>query len=117
MPDGPGHFAMKFLSQLLNVVLVLFLELVILEVGEELLFGRSHGAMADVVFRRHERLDAFNDWHTNPSPATKSRFDEEMRLMHKHEEWKYEVAWGLFVVLNGVGIYYYFHHGHERRRT
>jgi len=31
-------------------------------------------------------------------------------LMHKHEDWKWELALSLFVVINGVGIYYYFRH-------
>jgi hypothetical protein len=104
---------MKIISKVFVVVLALILELVIIDCGGELLFGRSHGMMADTQYRRKERLEAFVDYHHHPSPESKATFQEEMRLMHKHEDWKLELTLGLFVILNGVGIYYYFRHGHR----
>ena len=90
------------------------LELVVLEFGSELLFGMSHGAMADTHFRRQERLAAFADYHNHPSPDTKATFDEEMRLMHKHEDWKLYLGLGLFIVINGAGIYYYWSYANRK---
>jgi hypothetical protein len=107
---------MKILSKLLVVILALFLELVVLEIGSEILFGMSHGMMADARYRRSERLAAFFDYHEHPSPETKAKFQEEMRLMHKHEDWKAYLAIGLFVVVNGVWIYYFFR-GRRRPNT
>ena len=101
---------MRILYKLLVVILALFLELVVLQFGSELLFGMSHGMMADAHYRRAERLAAFFDYHEHPSPDTKAKFQEEMRLMHKHEDWKAELALGLFIIINGTGIYYYFRH-------
>ena len=41
---------MKILYKLLIVVLALIGELVVLEIGSEILFGNSHGEMVDVSF-------------------------------------------------------------------
>ena len=106
----PCQSAMKILYKLLVVILVLFLELVVLQFGGDFLFGMSHGMIADAPYRRTERLAAFRDSMDHPSPSTKAAFQEELRLMHKHEDWKWELALRLFVVINGVGIYYYFRH-------
>ena len=99
---------MKIIYKLLVVIVALFVELVVLQFGSELLFGMSHGMIVDVRYRRAERLAAFRDSIEHPSPATKAAFQEELRLMHKHEDWKWELALGLFIVINGVWIYYYF---------
>jgi hypothetical protein len=37
-----------------------------------------------------------------------ARFQEELRLMHGHEDWKIYLAISLFFALNGAWIYYYF---------
>ncbi|HEY1719425.1 MAG TPA: hypothetical protein VGH42_14190 [Verrucomicrobiae bacterium] len=94
--------------------MALFLELVVLEIGGELLFGMSHGAMVDTRFHRQERIAAFEEYHDHPSAATKATFDEEMRLMHKHEDWKLYLRLGLFVVVNGIGIFYYWNYGNRK---
>ena len=99
---------MKIFFKILVVILALFLELMVLELGGELLFGRSHGMMVDVSYRRTERLAALRNTRKYPSPATQAVFREEMRLMHQHEDWKWELAMGLFIAINGIGIYYYF---------
>ena len=98
---------MKILSKLLVVILALFLELVVLQSGSELLFGRSHGMIADARYRRAERLAAYLDYREHPSPETKVKLDEELRLMHKHEDWKGYLRLGVFVAVNGVWIYFY----------
>ena len=110
----PRMCAMKIIYKLLVVVLALIGELVVLQFGSEILFGNSHGAMVDTSFRRHERIAAFFDYHNHPSPATKATFDNEMRLMHRHENWKLYLALSLFVVINGAGIYYYWNHGNQK---
>lgn len=104
---------MKTLYKLIVVLLTLFLEIAIFQFGPEFFWGRSHGMMADAQYRRSERLAAYREYHQHPSPETKDAFNEEMRLMHKHEDWKWESALGLFVVFNGVGIYYYLRHEHR----
>ena len=104
---------MKILYKLFVVIVALILELVLLEFGSELLFGMSHGMMADARYRRVERLAAFRDSIEHPSPATKAAFQDEMRLMHRHEDWKWQLVLGILVVINGVGIYYYFRHDHR----
>ena len=106
---------MRIISKLFVIVLALILELVVLEIGSEMLFGISHGAMADTRFRRQERLAAFFDYHNHPSPATKATFDEEMRLMHRHEDWKLYVEWSVFAIVNGAGIYYYWNYGNRKK--
>jgi hypothetical protein len=99
---------MKLLFKLVVVISALFLELVVLEIGSEILFERSHGMMVDARYRHTERLAAWADYRDHPSPATKTAFQEEMRLMHKHEDWKLYLGVGLFIAVNGVWIYYYF---------
>jgi hypothetical protein len=66
-----------------------------------------HGEMVDVHYRGHERLAAWFDYHQHPSPTSKATLDDEMRLMHRHEDWKGYVALGLIVVANVAGIYYF----------
>ena len=105
---------MRIIFKLVVVFLALILELVVLEIGSEMLFGMSHGAMVDTPFRRHERLAAFREYQELPSPATKAAFNEEMRLMHKHEDWKLYLGLSIFLVLNGAGIYYYWNHGNRK---
>ena len=70
--------------------------------------------MVDVSFRRHERLASFADYNFHPSPATKAKFDEEMKLLNKHEECKLYLALIIFVIVNGVGIYYYWNDGNRK---
>jgi hypothetical protein len=106
--------AMKIIYKLLVVVLALIGELVVLEIGSEILFRNSHGEMVDTSFRRHERIAAFFDYHEHPSSATKATFDNEMRLMHRHNDWKLYLALSLFVVINGVAIYHYWNHGNQK---
>jgi hypothetical protein len=99
---------MKIIFKLLVIVSVLFLELVILEVGSEFLFGMSHGQIMDAKYRQKERVTAFKDYLNNRSPATETKFHEELRLMHKHEDWKMYLAISLFVATNGIWIWFYF---------
>jgi hypothetical protein len=94
------------------VIAALYFELLLLGIGSEIIFGSSHGAIVDTSYRRKERLAAFVDFHNNPSPETRAKFQEELRLMHKHEDWKMYLAISLLVAINGVWIYYYFR---ERR--
>ena len=105
---------MKIISKLFVIVLVLILELFVLELGSEMLFGLSHGAMVDTRFRRQERWVAFEEYHDHPSPATKATFDEEMCLMQKHEVWKHYLVLGLLIAANGAGIYYYWNYGNRK---
>ena len=105
---------MRIISKFVVIVLALIIELVVLEIGGEVLFGRSHGMMADTRFRHQERIAAFFDYHDHPSPATKATFDEEMRLMHKHEDWKVYLRLSIFFVVNAVGIYYYWNYGDRK---
>ena len=78
--------------------------------GFELLFIGSynpypHGEIHDVRYRQHERVAAMIDYQLHPSPATEATFHEELRLMHKHEDWKSYSALGFLVALNIGGIY------------
>jgi len=103
---------MKILFKTVVVILALFLELVFLALA----FGYGHGQIVDTVYRRQERLAALIDYHQHPSPETKARFQDELRLMHKHEDWKAYLAVGSFLVINGVWIYFYFR-GRRRPNT
>jgi len=56
--------------------LALILELMVLELESEMLFGLGHGAMVDRRFRRQERLAAFTEYHHHPSPITKATLNK-----------------------------------------
>lgn len=101
--DRPMRMAFK----LLVIVAALFLEILLLDVGNGLIFGLSHGQMADVSYRRKQRFKAYFDYRQNPNEKTKADFQEEMRLMHRHEDWKTYLGVGLFFGVNGVWIYFY----------
>jgi hypothetical protein len=62
-------------------------------------------------------LAAFRDSKIQPSPETKARFQEELQLMHKHEDWKQYLAIGLFIAANAVWIYYYFRGGKSPNKS
>lgn len=66
-----------------------------------------HGMGHDVRYRNKERLIALIMYTHNTSPSTKAIYEEELRLMHKHEDWKKYVALGLMAILNGIGIFYF----------
>jgi hypothetical protein len=57
-----------------------------------------------VRYRRHEREAALIDHSLHPSSATEARFQEELRLMHKHEDWKIYAMLGLLVALKWVAF-------------
>jgi hypothetical protein len=99
---------MKILFKLVVVISALCVELVVLALGNELIFGLGHGQIADTRYRQKERVAAWIDDLNRPSPETKAKFREELRLMHKHEDWKMSLAVGVFFAINGVWIYYYF---------
>jgi hypothetical protein len=104
----------KIIFKVLVIILALCFELIVLEFGSNMVF-RSHGMMADAKYRREERLAAFWNYQEHPSPATKGAFQEELRLMHNHEDWKWQTALILFAVINGTWIIYYL--CHERKTT
>jgi hypothetical protein len=93
---------MKILFKIVVVLLVLFLEIVLLEV----LFP-EHGEIA-ASYRLQERSAAVYDYRDHPSAETKAKLREELHLMHKHEDWKGYLALGVFFAVNGVWIYFYF---------
>lgn len=105
---------MKLLSKLCVIVVALFLELVVLEFGGEMIFGRSHGPIVDTRFRREERLAAFQAHAWNPSPEAEAAYQEELRLMREHPNPEGFVLLPLFLVTNGIAIYYYLR---QRRPT
>lgn len=74
-----------------------------------------HGEIVDVSYRGKERLVAWLENAQHPSPATKAKLQEELRLMHRHEDWKGYVALGLLVGLNIAGFYYLLRH--EKKNT
>ena len=64
-----------------------------------------HGEAFDVRFRHAERVAAFMERTTHPSPESEARWRDELKLMHDHEDWKMHLALGLLVVVNGAAIY------------
>lgn len=98
---------MKLLRKLGVVALALFLELVVLQFGGELIFGRSHGPIMDTRFRRKERLAAYYAHARNPSPENNDAYQEELRLMRQHPNPEGIAFLLLFVVANGGAIYLY----------
>ena len=92
------------MSRLFKILLVGF------ALGFELIFLAGynpypHGETVDVRYRQSEREKAILDYRIHPSPATEAMFYEELRLMHKHEDWKPYAKLGVLFVLNGLGIY------------
>lgn len=102
---------MKIIFKIVVVLAALFLELAVLQFGSEIIFGPGHGQIVDTRYRQKERVAAFSDYEYHRSPETTARFQEELRLMHKHEDWKMYLVMGVFFAVNGVWIYYYFRHG------
>ena len=104
---------MKILFKGVVICFALILELVVLQIASDM-FYHGHGPIADTRYRQKERLAAYFDSREHPSPESKAKYQEELRLMHGHEDWKVYVALGCFITFNGVGIYYYCHHGHSK---
>ena len=93
------------MSRLFKILLVAF------GLGFELILVGTfnpypHGEVVEVRYRQHERMAAMIDHLQHPSPETEAAFHEELRLMHKHEDWKMYTALGLWVAANAAGIYY-----------
>ena len=98
---------MKLFRKLCVIVLALFLELIVLQFGGELIYGRSHGPIVDTRFRRKERLAAYYAHARSPSPETAAAYEEELRLMRQHPNPEWIGFPLLFVVANGIAIYFY----------
>lgn len=64
-----------------------------------------HGMIGDVKYRRTERLAAFRDFTLSRSAETKTVFDRELVLMHRHEDWKMYLTTGLLLAVNAAAIY------------
>lgn len=75
-----------------------------------------HGEKAEVKVRRRERIAAFFDYSQNPSLTTKATFDEEIRLMHRHEDWKIYFAGALLVAAKVISIYLFWIHENRKPR-
>ena len=79
---------------------------IILVVGIQLAFLFAPHMGSD-PYRRHERLALYKTWKSNPTPATKTAFDEEIDLEdHHHAVFAYAVI-GLFVVIDAALLYVY----------
>ena len=73
-----------------------------------------HGEAFDVRFRHRERVLAFADYVQHRSPESKATWEQELRLMHDHEDWKMYLALGLLVAINGAAVYFFLRYEHRR---
>jgi hypothetical protein len=85
----------------------------------QLLFLRScnpypHGAIVDIVYRRHERLAASAELARHPSPASRAVFAEELTRMRRYERTRMILTLGLLLGADVLGIYYLFVYGHKK---
>jgi hypothetical protein len=71
------------------------------------------GEVLEVSYRQKERVAAMMDYRFHPSPTTNAKYQDELRLMHEHEDWKGHAALGFLVVVNVFGIYLLMRHGKE----
>jgi hypothetical protein len=94
------------------IVLALLLELVVLSLFPN---PYPHGEAWDVSWHRQERSAAFFDYVQHQSPTTKAAWEQELRSLHRHEDWKTYLALSLLVAINGGAIYFFLHH--ERKTT
>jgi len=74
-----------------------------------------HGEAFDVTFRRRERIMAMSDYANKRTPEMKAKWEQELRLMHDHEDWKQYLALCLFVAINGAWIYLFWRY--ERKTS
>ena len=70
------NFPARRLASFCGIILVVGIQLA-------LLFAPQMGPNP---YRRHERLALLKAWHSNPTPATKAAFDEEVKLEEHHRE-------------------------------
>ena len=98
---------MKTLAIRFVIVLALFFQ-----VGWFLL--PSLNILAD-PYRYDERQKAGVDWMREKTPETKAVFDQERRLLRAHLRTRAFVAFSIFLVVDGVGIYYFWNYGHKRK--
>ena len=95
-------------SKVALVIVTILFEGIIIQEGSILFLGLGHGRIADTHYRQKERVAVWIDYLQHPSPATKAKFEHEMSLMHRHEDWKPILSIVLFFAINGIGFYYYF---------
>jgi hypothetical protein len=92
------------------IVLAMLLEVVFLSLFCD---PYPHGEAWDVSWRRQERTAAFWDHFQHPSVVTHAAWKQELRLLHRHQDWKSYLALGLFFTINGAGIYLFLNHEHK----
>ena len=74
-----------------------------------------HGEAWDVSWHRQERSAAFFDYVQHQSPTAKAAWEQELRSLHRHEDWKAYLALSLLIAINWAAIYFFLHH--ERKTT
>jgi len=98
---GKPTSSMKLQIKKVFIVLAFAFQLL---VAAAILFDPLHGPF-DSEYRHEERVKAYLDWKQNPSPSSKSVYEEEMRLVHSHLD-KRNAAIVVILVLEAVGIDY-----------
>jgi hypothetical protein len=65
-------------------------------------------------YRYDQRQKAVADWAREKTPETRSAFDSERQLLRIHMRWRAGVLFTLFLVVDGVGIYYILKYGRKQ---
>jgi hypothetical protein len=70
-----------------------------------------HGEVLDEPYRHSERFATLVAKSQHPSPDAEAAFNKEVDLLHAHMQRRGLAQFALFLVLNGAGIYYFWHRG------
>ena len=62
--------------------------------------------MQAVHYRYDQRQKAVADWAREKTPETRLAFDSERQLLRMHMRWRAGALFTIFLVVDGVGIYY-----------
>ncbi len=94
------------------IICILIIEGFAMQIIADPIAGRSHGVLVDTRYHKKERWAAYLARRQNPSPATEAAFQEEIRLMRAHPNLESVLGPPVFVLANGIGIFWYW----RRRR-
>lgn len=73
-----------------------------------------HGSDMGDRYRNRERIEALRQYGENPSPATWAVVEKEFALLNRRLAYRHIALFTLFLVLDGVLIFYFWNFGAKR---
>ena len=66
-------------------------------------------------YRYEERWATFTNWAALKTPESKAIFDHERHLLYVHRQNRAYLIFAIFLIVDGVGIFYFWNYGQKKK--